>query len=54
LKAPDVPSILVELGFLSNSQDEKTLRDATKREQLATGLADSIDRFFLGMQSARR
>lgn len=54
LKAPDVPSVLIELGFLSNTHDEKSLRNAAKQEQLAQGLADSIDRFFVGMQSARR
>jgi N-acetylmuramoyl-L-alanine amidase len=54
LKAPDVPSVLIELGFLSNSKDEEALRSASKRQTLAEGLADSIDRFFSGMQSARR
>lgn len=54
LKAPDVPSVLVELGFLSNSHDEKALRDPKRRAVLIDGLAASIDRFFGDLQTARR
>lgn len=39
LKAPDVPSLLVEVGFLSNRQDESVLRDATQRRNIASVLA---------------
>jgi len=35
LKAPDVPSVLVEMGFLSNTADEKLLRDAAQRRRMA-------------------
>jgi len=42
LKAPDVPSVLVELGFLSNRQDERSLRDASHRARLADALAEAL------------
>lgn len=46
LRAPDVPSILVELGFLSNRQDEKRLLDAEWRERAADAIVQSMQKFF--------
>lgn len=46
LKAPDVPSVLIELGYLSNPQDEKQLLDKRHRAKVATGLVRAIDGFF--------
>ena len=46
LKAPDVPSVLVELGYLSNADDEKKMKDMKWRDQLAGALADSIRSHF--------
>lgn len=54
LKAPDVPAVLVELGFLSNSTDHKNLHSAAFRDRIAEGLARSIDNYFQGMQAAFR
>lgn len=45
LKAPDVPSVLVELGYLSNEQDEKLLTDPEWRGRLAVELAAAIGEF---------
>lgn len=42
LRAPDIPSILVELGFLSNPQDEKLLLDPAWRDKVADALADAV------------
>lgn len=42
LKAPDVPSVLVETGFLSNAEDEKLLRDGTARRRIAGVLAREL------------
>lgn len=42
LKAPDVPSVLVELGFLSHPADEAALRDPRHRARLARAIADAI------------
>lgn len=54
LKAPDVPSVLVELGYLSNPDEERQLRTPEYRAKLAGALAKSIDRYFLSVQKAQR
>jgi N-acetylmuramoyl-L-alanine amidase len=46
LKAPDVPSILVETGFISNPQEESLLGDDTYQHQLADALMTGIKRYF--------
>jgi N-acetylmuramoyl-L-alanine amidase len=45
LQAPDVPSVLLELGFLSNKDDEKLLLDPVWREKVAGLLVDAIKRY---------
>jgi N-acetylmuramoyl-L-alanine amidase len=47
LKAPDVPSVLLELGFLSNAEDEKHLNDETWRDDMAKSVAAAIDGYFV-------
>ncbi len=42
LKAPDIPSILVELSYLSNEHDERMLRTAAGQRKLASAIADGI------------
>jgi len=42
LKAPDVPSILVETAFISNPQEEKRLNDENYQNKLARALLDGI------------
>jgi N-acetylmuramoyl-L-alanine amidase len=46
LKAPDVPSVLVEMGYLSNAQDEARLTRPRYRARLAKAIARAIDRYF--------
>ena len=53
LKAPDVPSILVELGFLSNARDEAALKTAAYRSKLSAAVVRAIDEYFLGTEQAR-
>ncbi|MDQ0423581.1 N-acetylmuramoyl-L-alanine amidase [Peteryoungia aggregata LMG 23059] len=45
LQAPDVPSILLELGFLSNKEDEKLLLDPVWRDRVADLLVEAIKRY---------
>ena len=46
LKAPDVPSVLLELGFLSNEEDEKQLTSETWRDRMAGAIRDAVERYF--------
>ena len=46
LKAPDIPSVLLELGFLSNPEDEKRLTSEAWRNRTADAVAASIDAYF--------
>ncbi|WP_417668926.1 N-acetylmuramoyl-L-alanine amidase [Roseibium sp.] len=46
LKAHDVPSVLVELGYLSNEHDEKLLISDEWRERMAVAMVEAIDNFF--------
>ncbi|MEO3679268.1 N-acetylmuramoyl-L-alanine amidase [Rheinheimera fenheensis] len=46
LKSPDIPSILVEVGFISNPQDEKLMRTATHQTKLAQSLFTALKRHF--------
>jgi len=42
LKAPDMPSVLVEMGFLSNRQDEANLNKKSYRQDLSKRLTKAI------------
>lgn len=46
LTAPDIPSILVEVGFISNPQEEKNLNWSKHRERLANAMFNATKRYF--------
>jgi N-acetylmuramoyl-L-alanine amidase len=46
LKAPDIPSILVESAFISNPEEEAKLKDPAYQAQLVRALAVGIQRYF--------
>ena len=46
LLAPDVPAVLLEMGFITSPQDEKTLASADGRRRLMDAVGDSIDAYF--------
>lgn len=46
LKAPDVPSVLVELGYVSNKGDLKHLTSEAWRARTATSIAKAVDTYF--------
>ena len=48
LKAADLPSILVEMGFMSNVRDEAALRRADHRAVVASAMMRAVDAFFEG------
>ena len=46
LKAPDIPSVLVETAFISNPEEEAKLRSGDYQQQLADALMRGIERYF--------
>lgn len=54
LKAPDVPAVLIEMGYLSNPTDEMNLRQTDYRSKLARSITRAVDRYFLQGQKAKR
>ena len=46
LKAPDVPSVLIELGYVSNRQDLKLMTSDAWRARTADALAQAVNTFF--------
>ena len=46
LLAPDVPAVLLEMGFITNPEDERVLTDERARRRLMRSVADGIDRYF--------
>jgi N-acetylmuramoyl-L-alanine amidase len=45
LKAPDIPSILVETAFISNPQEERRLKDSAYQEKMASAILGGIKRY---------
>lgn len=54
LKAPDIPSVLVELGYLSNSADERNLRRAKHRAKVAQAIVRAVTGYFSRKQAFNR
>ena len=46
LQAADIPSVLVEMGFMSNSRDEAALRQANHRAVVAAAMKRAVDGYF--------
>ena len=46
LKAPDIPSALLEMGYLSNRNEESLLKQKSYRAKLATSVSQAIDKYF--------
>jgi N-acetylmuramoyl-L-alanine amidase len=54
LKAPDIPSILVETAFISNPEEEARLGDDAYQDKLATAIVDGIKRYFASNPATAR
>jgi N-acetylmuramoyl-L-alanine amidase len=50
LKAADIPSVLVEMGFMSNPRDEAALRRPEHRKLVAVAMKRAVDAFFTARQ----
>ena len=48
LLAPDVPAVLLEMGFITNPGDQMRLTDPAQRDRLTSGIAEAIDDYFYG------
>jgi N-acetylmuramoyl-L-alanine amidase len=46
LTAPDVPSVLIELGYLSNKKEEKRLNSLNHKKQVSEALVKAVDKYF--------
>lgn len=53
LKAPDIPSVLIELGYMSNSQESAMLSKPEYRGQIARALVSGIDGYFEAVRKNR-
>ena len=51
LKSPDIPSVLLELGYLSNPDDARNLAQSNYRSKLAQAIVRSLDRYFTAPRS---
>ena len=54
LKAPDVPSILLEMGYISSSKDEALLNSAKHQKKLAKAVRQAIENYFSWQELVRR
>jgi N-acetylmuramoyl-L-alanine amidase len=50
LLAPDVPAVLLEMGFVSNPEDEKLLGSKSGRARMMDAVGDAIDAYFEGRE----
>ena len=48
LLAPDVPAVLLEMGFITNPEDEARLKSAGQRQKFMNAVGDAIDDYFAG------
>jgi N-acetylmuramoyl-L-alanine amidase len=46
LKAPDVPSVLLEMGYISSPQDERLLTDPKHQKTLSESITRAIEDYF--------
>jgi N-acetylmuramoyl-L-alanine amidase len=54
LKAPDIPSVLVEAGFMSNNTEAKRLNSSEHRTRFAKALRSGIDAYFEQVRKSGR
>lgn len=52
LKAPDVPSVLLEMGYISNRTEERLLKQKDYRRKLAVSTSKAVEKYFDNMQHA--
>jgi N-acetylmuramoyl-L-alanine amidase len=53
LRSTEIPSVLVEMGFMSNFKDESDLRKQAYRARITQSMANAVDAWYLARQTAR-
>jgi N-acetylmuramoyl-L-alanine amidase len=53
LKSAEIPSVLVEMGFMSNFKDETALRQQAHRDRITLAMSNAVDAWYIARQSAR-
>jgi N-acetylmuramoyl-L-alanine amidase len=51
LKSAEIPSVLVEMGFMSNFSDETALRQQAHRSRITLAMSDAVDAWFIARQA---
>lgn len=54
LKAPDVPSVLIETGFISNQNEAKLLTSGQFQRKIASAITDGADAYFRKIQALQK
>lgn len=54
LKAPDVPSVLIEMGFISNPEEAKLLSSGQFQSNIAASITDGVDEYFRKIKSLHK
>ena len=52
LKAQDIPSVLLEMGYLSNKSEERLLKTRSYRKKIAKSTVRAVDKYFNNIQHA--
>jgi N-acetylmuramoyl-L-alanine amidase len=52
LKSPDIPSVLIEMGYLSDPSDSRALADPGHQLQIARAVAEGVDHYFAWLDSS--
>ncbi len=52
LQAPDIPSMLIELGFMSNSSDIQNLESQAWRDKVVASIAQGVEGYFAALQAS--
>ncbi|HTH99425.1 MAG TPA: N-acetylmuramoyl-L-alanine amidase [Acidisoma sp.] len=53
LKSAEIPSVLVEMGFMSNYKDESALRQYAHRQRITLAMQNAVDAWYIAQKSAR-
>lgn len=52
LKAPDIPSVLIEMGFMSNKKEVSQLTTPAYRQKIAAAIASGVDAYFMKVRKS--